>query len=371
MQAANQIGRLPAVFILVLSVGLVNHVLILPIILRVAGRDSWISPLLACVLGVLWICLPVYGTMKRLREPFWSAAERTLGKAGSWALKLPVLVVLLATAFNSLIDTISWSKSTYLPATPNFMFAICLLGVSLYAVSKGLRTIAFASCVLLPFVVLFGDFVMGANMPHKDYQFLKPFLVQGFTPVWHGALLAGCSLVEIYILVLYQHHIRQKFALWQLLLLMVALVLLTMGPLLGAITQFGPTEAAKMRYPAFSQWRLVQIGKYIEHLDFFAVYQWLSGSLIRIAISLYLVQELLGIRRPKAKAAYGWLLFAALTPLAQLVTDHMIPYRELMVYYFPASGLLLLLVSLGSWLVAALARSSRSKPAGGSKGGQT
>lgn len=360
MSQQSTFGRLPAVCMLILSVGLVNHVLIVPVILNTAGRDSWMSPLLTCVIGIVWVSFPLYGTLKRLKEPFWSMVERKLGKAGAWLIKLPVLVLLLGVAFNTLIDSISWSKTTYLPYTPNYIFAIAMLGVSLYAVTKGLRTIAFASGILLPFVILLGDFVMSANMPHKDFQYLKPYFENGYWQIVSGALLAACTMGEIYMLVLYQHLIKNRFRRWQLLLLMVCLVLLSLGPLLGAIVQFGPTEAAKMRYPAFSQWRLVQVGKYLEHLDFFAIYQWLSGAMIRIALSLYLLKDMLGIRKPKGNAVYGWMVIAVLTPLAEIVTDHMLPYRHVMNIYFPFSGMLVLVISLAGWLLAVLAARDNS-----------
>ncbi|SDS00523.1 spore germination protein (amino acid permease) [Paenibacillaceae bacterium GAS479] len=361
MNSKSSFGRLPAVFMLILSVGLVNHVLIVPVILNVAGRDSWLSPLLTCLIGILWISFPLYGTLKRLKEPFWTMVERKLGRAGAWLIKLPMLIILLGIAFTALIDSISWSQTTYLPYTPSYALALALLGVSLFAVKKGLRTIAFTSGILLPFVVILGDFVMSANMPHKDYDYLKPFLENGYSPVVSGALLAACSMVEIFVLVLYQHHIKKKFTYWQLILLMFILVLLSMGPLMGAIVQFGPTEATKMRYPAYSQWRLVQIGKYVEHLDFFAIYQWLSGSMVRIALSLYLVKELLGVRKPKGMAVYGWVTLAVLTVLAQIVTNHMISYRALMSVYFYVSGALILIVSLAGWLAAVLSLRDRTE----------
>ncbi|UZM98101.1 hypothetical protein OL548_25235 [Lysinibacillus sp. MHQ-1] len=35
------------------------------------------------------------------------------------------------------------------------------------------------------------------------------------------------------------------------------------------------------------------IGRYIEHLDFFSIYQWLTGTFIRVSFLLYIVVDLL------------------------------------------------------------------------------
>ena len=59
---------------------------------------------------------------------------------------------------------------------------------------------------------------------------------------------------------------------------------LTMGPTIGAITEFGPIEAAKQRYPAYEEWGLGSIGRFIEHFDFLSIYQWLTGAFIRVGL---------------------------------------------------------------------------------------
>lgn len=39
--------------------------------------------------------------------------------------------------------------------------------------------------------------------------------------------------------------------------------------ILSLLTTFGPAEAAKQRFPLFTQWRLVSISSFVEHLDFY------------------------------------------------------------------------------------------------------
>ncbi len=361
MKKTNLFGLLPAVMIQILSVGLVNHVLVVPLILHVAKRDSWICPLIAWVIAVLWVSFPVYGTMKRLNGSLKSMLERVLGPAGSWTLKLPLALMLFGITLNTLVDTISWSKTTYLPKTPTWIISSAIILIVMYAVGTGIRTIAYASAILLPFVVLLGDFVMTANLPHKDYSFLKPYLEHGWTPVWYGSLLTVCALVELYTLVLYQHHLKRKFKWIHLFVPTTILSLLTLGPLTGAITQFGPVEAEKMRYPAFSQWRLVQIGKFIEHLDFFAIYQWISGSMIRLSLSLFLIADLISLRSNGRKWGYAIGILVLLVPLSQIICDNMVLYRKIMTYYFPITGAAVVAISMIVWLLAVLDFRSRNK----------
>ncbi|MDV2887964.1 spore gernimation protein, partial [Alkalihalophilus pseudofirmus] len=61
-----------------------------------------------------------------------------------------------------------------------------------------------------------------------------------------------------------------------------------------------------LRYPAYEEWRLVQVGKYIRHVDFLSIYQWLSGAFVRVSISLLLLIDLLPASHNK-KFRHVWL----------------------------------------------------------------
>lgn len=111
--------------------------------------------------------------------------------------------------------------------------------------------------------------------------------------------LAG--LMEIWILMLFQHEIKSKLRWWHVLLLGIFMISMAIGPTMGAIVEFGPEEAAKQRNSPYEQWKLVNIGKLFQHVDFLSIYQWLSGSFARVAISIYLIVDLLDIRRPKKR----------------------------------------------------------------------
>lgn len=247
-------GIIPAIAMIILSVGLVNHVLIGPLLLSEAKRDAWMAVLAAFVVIIPWTLIPLYGLMKKLeRKRFdrWLIEHMPLFFA--WLVIAYFLIVLLATASETLIVTSSWTGTTYLPETPTFVVSCVFLGICLYAACSGLRTIAFVSCILLPFVVFLGDFVMTANMPHKEYEYLLPMLEHGVSPVVRGAVLCFTSFSELFTLLMFQHHLQKhkQFKRWHLFVLILFLGLLAAGPVTGAIAEFGPDEAEKMRYPAF------------------------------------------------------------------------------------------------------------------------
>ncbi|WP_461202049.1 GerAB/ArcD/ProY family transporter [Anoxybacillus sp. TBDG-1] len=114
---------------------------------------------------------------------------------------------------------------------------------------------------------------------------------------------------------------------------------LSIGPTIGAITEFGPAEASHLRYPAFEQWRMVNLGSYLEHFDFLSVYQWLAGAFIRISLATALIPELFNITN---KASRRWILifvyvvifFAAMTPMSDYTFFHMLKKWLLPISFF-------------------------------------
>ncbi|HEO8418525.1 GerAB/ArcD/ProY family transporter [Niallia sp. FSL W8-0635] len=132
-----------------------------------------------------------------------------------------------------------------------------------------------------------------------------------------------------------------------------------LGPTLGAIVEFGPELASQYRYPAYEQWRLISIGKYISHTDFFAIYQWLAGGVIRISLFVLLTSLIFTKDEKNGKLLiflYGILLIALLIPIDQTIFSEVV-FR----YFRPISfGLLIIQITSLSLFIGKKIKSERS-----------
>lgn len=352
MNVTNKISVLQALFIVIMAVGFTNHVIIIPLLLQVGMRDSWISVLCAYLLLNVWVLIP-YFIAKSISGI--SLIDWLKQRFGTWISRFiiwPFALYLLSMAAITLKETTTWVNNTYLPQTPKSVVALSFILICLFIAESGLRTIAIATGILLPFVWILGYFVMTTNIPYKDYSKLFPVLTQGTEPVVQAMIYAGGGFIEIVILLFFQHRIARPLRLPIWILLAFILVGLTLGPLLGAIATFGPVEAANQRYPAFEQWRLVVIGKYIAHVDFLALYQWLSGAFIRIALALYIIMDWVKpVNRTSKRRLLMLLLLLLLAAVLIPVSD--IQYADwLKNVYYPFA---LTAVFVVSCLLAALA----------------
>ncbi|MCQ6560663.1 GerAB/ArcD/ProY family transporter [Paenibacillus mendelii] len=294
----DQISIWLAFSILLLSSGLVSHVQAIPILLGTAGRDAWIAVLVGAPIFLLWI-LMFFGILRYIKgKRLTDWIGREYGAFVSWVFRISSAILLFSMGTYTLEDTSTWAVVTYMQQTPLLLIVLVGVLVSALAACRGIHSIAMTSSILLPVVILLGYFVMSANQKYKNYHVLFPVMEHGWMPVIQGAFYSMAALMEMWVLMLFQHKLSKKLRWWQMLLLGLFLIMMTLGPTIGAITEFGPMEAAKQRNTAFEQWKILRLGQLFQHVDFLSIYQWMCGSFARVALSLYLIPDLLNIRKP-------------------------------------------------------------------------
>ena len=337
-------------FIMMLSTGLLNHVIIIPILLQQAGRDGWLSVIMLMPIVLSWIPLLQRLLKAKGQQALFPWMKERFGPAVAWSV--PGLYLWIS-AFVTVKDTVNWTKTSYLPQTPLFVVTLALLILCIFGALAGLRSIAVCSGILLPFVLLFGYFIMFANAKYQDYTLMFPLFEHGYMPAVRGTLYIGAGLAELFLLVLIQHRISKTPRFWGIAALALILGGLTIGPLIGSITNFGIKEAVNIRYPAFEQWRLVTVTKYIEHVDFLSIYQWMSGAFIRISFMLFLIVELLPLH-----SLYHRLLMCVFSGVTLLIAvnlhlSDMLFFKALELFVLPGTTagftLLSLFLALLNW----------------------
>ncbi|MBD3921458.1 endospore germination permease [Paenibacillus sp. PR3] len=367
MQAMKRFGLWPMIMMMTLSVGIVNHVVIIPLLLKSAHRDAWLSVLVSLPAAALWAAFPLMGIVRSIKErSFNDWLDARVPSVTKWLVNAIIFSMLIFTCYHSLVDTVAFSNSTYVPLTPSYVVTFLFIALCAYGALAGLRTIAFISCILLPIVIFLGDFVMSANIRHKDYHFMLPIAEHGFSSILDGGLYAFSALLELYMLMLIQPHLKGQMSRGGIVILIAFLAMLALGPATGAIAEFGPFESERLKYPAFSQWRLVTIGHYIEHLDFLAIYQWMAGSFVRISLTLYLASELL-FRTNKSRNN-GIIGLSLLVGYAAYYTvERQLYYRGMLQDYFHYSGIVVLFLTLMLWAIAAASGADGKETEGGGK----
>ncbi len=301
MSGTKKITALQLYFILILSIGITNHVLLIPVLLHFGKRDSWFGAAVALIPLLIWVCL-LYIVVKRVKQQnMMEWIKQKFGKVVVFPFKLGLIAICFAHSIITIKDMVTWTHVTYLPRTPPFMISLLFMIFCFFAARSGLRAIAITSGILLPVVALFGFFVMGANFQYKDYSLLTPLFTHGYGSTLSSIILTCGASFELLSIVFLQHHVDTRIRLSALFILAACVIGLTIGPLTGSIAIFGPFESADFRYPAFEQWRMVSLGKYISHLDFLSIFQWISGACVRTSMLMFLSVDVIGIKKKRTR----------------------------------------------------------------------
>lgn len=350
----DKINVFLGLFMIISAAGIVSHVIVIPAILDKAGRDAWISVLLIAILFMGWIFIVYCIQRKTKQQHLFLWIKEKGNKLVAYFFGALGALFLLAASTVSFIDTVSWATTTYLPRTPPLVLSFSLAVICLLPALNGIRSISVINGILLPAVIIFGFMVAIGNIPHKDYSLLLPLLENGWFPALKGILAAGAGIFELFLVLLFQHKIEGKFKLRYLFVTGIVLIILTLGPLMGSIAIFGPEEASKQRFPAYEQWAMLSLGRYLEHLDFISIYQWMVGIFIRISLSIYLIPEVFnfeGKKRVSIQIIIGLFLSVSVlfNPVGDLVfltfvKNYFLPISTLFIFFYTLTLCLYVLV---------------------------
>lgn len=327
MKKYDAISIVQASLLIMTAIGLKSHVTVIPHLIAEAKRDAWISVIFALGVTILWSILLVYIHKVTQPDNLFDWLEKQFGKKTKWIFSIPTSLVFVLLSSESIKEFVAWTKVTYLPLTPSFVTISLFVLLCAFLVMTSLQTMSIVNTFVLSLILLFGFFAAFANTQFKDYSLLRPVLEHGLEPVYKGMIFPLSGQIEVISLLFLQHKIYDKLTVKALVINLILLLWLTAGPLIGALIEFGPREAARVRFTAYEEWGLVTIGRFIEHVDFLVIYQWTTGAYIRIAFLLLLSIEVLAIKDQRKKI--GILLFYVLI----IITLNLLPISDVTVHH--------------------------------------
>lgn len=352
MRKYDAISVIQVSLLIITAIGLKNHVTVIPHLLGASKRDGWLTVLVALFIICCWSLLLVYLHKATRPNNIFDWLEQKAGKKVKWLISIPTSLVFVILTAETIKELIAWTKVTYLPDTPSFVTVTLFVAACAALVLTSFQTMSIVNTFVLLIVLVLGFFVAFANIQYKDFSLLMPVLENGLNPVLNGIIYPLSGHIEIISLLFIQHRIHKKLSIKVFLINLILLSWLTLGPFIGAIIEFGPTEAARTRFPAYEQWGLVSIGRFIEHVDFLSIYQWVTGAFIRVAFLLYLALEVLAIKDKQKKRivlyVYAVIVIGLnLTPVSDtsihyIIRDYTLPVNFW--YFFSLSILLTVIV---------------------------
>lgn len=271
-------------FLIVLTLPIMGHVVLLPLLLDLAGRDVWLAVVISVPFAI-FIASIIYKIKKQ--EPDLDFSEiiyKALGKRGGFFIRIVFILYFLFLFILSAAALVDLVFIGFLPDTPRLALLLWLFLFVLYAVGKGMKRIALTASILAFITALTGHTMTLMDAPKKEWSYLLPILEFGWAPVLWGILLLTSVWVELlFLLAIPLENIKEKrlFLVWVIGILLNALMILSTST--GTIAIFGLGQTENLVYPAFSLVRIVNLG-FIDRFDVYAIILMTFGVYIRCGL---------------------------------------------------------------------------------------
>lgn len=328
--------------LLMTSVSITGHVIGIPVLLELGGRDAWLSVILAIPAGLLGLWATGRLAQRFARKTPVQYAQDLLGSVGGKLLGLIYLLALLMAAVVTVRNLSHFMVDAFMPATPTWAITIPYLIVVLFGAITGFNAIGRMNQLILLIVTVMGFFVAITSAQTKDYSQLLPVLANGLSPAIRGVLVTAGVFGEFLFLGFITPHMKSvpRYRIMVIALLYVAMTII--GPVTAAISQWGMPHAALHNYPSYEGWRMISLGRIIERVDLFAVHQWVAGAFPRMALLVIAAGEAgaVLVGRPVNRWFYTGVVVAILLGAHLLVPDVVTFHYVTTLIYYPAFAVL-------------------------------
>ncbi len=286
MLEKGKISGLAFFFISMNIVGATAVVFLPAVAFKFAGRDAWLTAVLAIIPGIAVVLLV---TDLHRRFPGKTLIEYLQIIIGQWPGKLVgILFLFFFIHTNAFVIRQSGEMLAILtmPRTPVIVFNAVLVLLAAYAVRSGLEVIARLFELLTPGITILYTLILLFGLQKAEFHNLLPVLENGLAPVLLGSLSPAAWQGEVVVLAmilpyLVKPHMGRNLAIRSAF---VIGSILTAGAVVIAAV-YGPM-AARLVLPIFSIPSEIIVGGFLR-IDVFVIIIWMAIVLLKASVLYY------------------------------------------------------------------------------------
>lgn len=285
------------IFLIIISVTVVH---VTPLVIGLAGQDSWLSVAVAVVIDGYVAAILHFLGLKYPGKTLIQYSDDILGRIpGKLVAFLFIQFFLFVACFS--LRAMGEFLNTIMPETPLAVFIITGALVSAYVAKGGLEVLARMSEVIAPVYIIAILALLAMLVPEMDFSQLFPLFQQGAGPVIMGSLLPAswfgvCIIMAMFMA--YHHRPERTFVVKMTGVMLGATVLFLL--ITANMAVFGAEYAPTFNYPIFVLARQVSLADIVERVEIIWVAIWLFAGFITISSLHYVTAlgtaQLLGLR---------------------------------------------------------------------------
>ncbi len=260
-------------------------------LIMISGRDSWISGIVALILGFIPLAIFAYIQNYDDKKNICELNEYLFGKFGkviNIILALGVFIVVVL----AFVDIVHFINTQFLYRTHPFIISVVFIVPIIYGVLKGINAISRTSLLLFYIVVAAVIFIVFSVFGGVDIQNLQPFLNTKSSSILHGSLIIiAYNILPLFFLLIIPKMQLTNYSHKKSIIFYIIAVLSLANAAFLTIGTFGLELSLLYEYPEFHLLKKVEIGNFVDRLESILSTEWIIALFILIMVGMYYVTK--------------------------------------------------------------------------------
>jgi len=259
---------------------------------RIAKVDSYISILLAYIIGFIPILLFIYlfNQEKTITELTKETFGKVLGTIINYLLLIPILIIGICSVYS----ISNFMVSQFLSDTPIIIIYVIPSLVILYGLIKGIETISRTSLILYVIMILLFFIAIFGLAPQIEISNYKPILEHGLTNPLKGSLIFVLSdIIPLFVMLsISKKNIINKAKTTKSIIIFYSISILIMFLNIAmTIGTLGIHLTDMYQYPEYMVLKQITLFDFLDRIENFVTIQWVFRTFMLVSMIVYYIQN--------------------------------------------------------------------------------
>lgn len=258
---------------------------------QIAGREMWLSPIFALILGLIAIYMAIKLNEAFPGENIIQYSTQIIGKIPGKILGLFYIYVLIHINGANINEYANFVTGNFLLRTPFIIIVTSMVFVCSLAVRAGIEVLGRTGEIFFPFFIIIFFLLFLLLLPEFDVDNILPMFENGLGPSIKAVFSTQSWYSELFLLSFLLPVItsKQKNNKWKYMIFVLLIMALTLT-ISNLITLFTFDLFSKeLTYPLMSAVRYISIFDFLENVDAVVMASWVGGAYVKISVYYYAI----------------------------------------------------------------------------------
>lgn len=314
-------------------------------IVKIANIDSYISPIISTLIGILILLIFIYilNYKKELSLP--EKNIQLFGPIFGNIINYMINILILFVGIVIIYSISNFIVSQFLAETPIYIILILFGIIIIYSVTKGIEVIARTGIVFFIIIIILTIISTFGLIPFFDTSNIKPILENGIKPpIEGGMILTLTNIVPIIIMLIVPKNKivkNEKLPKYLIIAFLISMLFIFLATLL-TVDVLGIHLLKIFPHPEYIVLKKISILGFIDRIENIIYIKWLLNDFISLALVVYYISN--SIKRKNKQKIIPIIVTIIILLFSQILFKDNTEFKWFVLNIYPYLNLLLLLI---------------------------